>query len=241
METERKPKLKIAICDDEASSLERLRKLTEETLGETWALSILCTDSPEQMLEEAEQVQIALLDIQLSEENGIELSRRIMERNPECCIIFVSGYIQFVSDVYEVPHLCMVLKDQLAVQLPKYLLRAAYASGVQGMQLELKINGTDQTMDLEMVSFLERRGHITYINLKNGQQIQTREKLEEILKRIISPQICRCHISYAANLQWVESMREKEFVMHDGVIVPISRVNKQLVRKQYFEYLKSRI
>ena len=58
------------------------------------------------------KLNIAVLVIQMPEENGIELSRKIQERNPACSIIFV-------SDVYEVPHLCMVLKEQLAVQLPK--------------------------------------------------------------------------------------------------------------------------
>jgi len=42
-------------------------------------------------------------------------------------------------------------------------------------------------------------------------------------------------------MQWVASMRENEFVMKNGSIVPISRVNKQLVKKLYFDYLKSKL
>lgn len=241
MEALEKKRLAIAICDDEAVPLSRLRQMAEQTLGSHWALEIICTDSPEALLEQADRMQIALLDIQLPEQNGIALAQMLLERNPRCSIIFVSGYVQFVSDVYDVPHLCMVLKDQVDAQLPKYLRRAADATACGDGHLVIRSNGLEQDVPTESIRYLERRGHITYLCLQNGQQVQTREKLDALLDRIRSPYICRCHVSFAANMQWVASMRESEFVMKQGDIVPISRANKRLVKKRYFDYLKSKV
>ena len=241
MEEQGKAKICLAICDDEVQPLNRIRQMAEQILGGCWELDIFCTDSPEELLEQAEWGQIAILDIQMPKENGIALAQKILQKNPRCCIIFVSGYVQFVSDVYDVPHLCMVLKDQLDAQLPKYLRRAVSVATGGDSRLVIRNNGLEQDVSLETISYLERRGHITYINLQNGQQVQTREKLDDLLDRVSSPHICRSHVSFAANMQWVASMREKEFVMKNGSIVPISRTNKRLIKKRYFDYLKSKL
>jgi len=241
MEELGRERLSIAICDDEAVSLDRIQQMTAQVLGSQWELDIICTDSPNELLEQATHVQIAILDIQLPEQNGIVLAQRLLQKNPGCCIIFVSGYVHYVSDVYDVPHLCMVLKDQMDIQLPKYLHRAVCMAVSEDSQFVIKINGLERTVAMETVSYLERRGHITYINLQNGQQFQIREKLDDLMNRISCSFICRCHVSFAANMQWVASMRENEFVMKNGSIVPISRVNKQLVKKLYFDYLKSKL
>lgn len=234
--------LKIAICDDEPMMLEQLRTLTEQTLADFWELEITCYSSAQQLLEQLDHVMVAILDIQLPEQNGIELAKAITLQNPECHIIFVSGYVQYVSDVYEVSHFCMVLKDQMSMQLPKYLLRAADKLITQNAkQLTIKSKGLEQKVDWSLVRFLERRGHITYINLKNGEKLQTREKLDDLLKRASNRNICRCHISYAVNLQWVANMSNREFSLHDGEKIPISRTNKHAVREAFFRYLKETI
>lgn len=241
MEEQGKKRICLAICDDEVLSLNRLRQMADRTLGSQWELDIFCTDSPEKLLEKGDQVQIAILDILLPEQNGIALARRLLERNPRCSIIFVSGYVRFVSDVYDVPHLCMVLKDQVDAQLPKYLCRAASAATGGDSRLVIRSKGLEQDVPVETICYLERRGHVTYINLQNGQQIQTREKLDGLLDRISSPYICRSHVSFAVNMQYVASMREKEFAMKNGEYAPISRTYKQTVKKQYFDYLKRKL
>lgn len=89
MEILEKKRLTIAICDDEAVPLSRLRQMAEQTLGSHWALEIICTDSPEALLEQAERMQIALLDIQLPEQNGIALA--------QCCWKGTHGAALFLS------------------------------------------------------------------------------------------------------------------------------------------------
>lgn len=236
-----KQHLRIGICDDEISALHRLRQMTQEVLGGQWELEIVCTQAPQALLEQAEQLQIALLDIQLPERSGIALARILLEKSPQCRIIFVSGYVRFVSDVYDVPHLCMVLKDQMQVQLPKYLLRAADEAASEDGQLVIRSGGQEQTVELETVSYLERRGHVTYLNLENGHQIQTREKLDELLDRFHCPDLCRTHVSFAVNMRQTASLEEREFRMRNGGVVPISRANKQRIKRAYFDYLKRKL
>ncbi len=239
LEQEQKRKIKIVVCDDEPAMLVRLKKLIEETVREDWETELYCAESPQQLLPSLDHVQLAVLDIQLPEQTGIELARRILQKSPDCRIIFVSGYVRYVSDVYDVPHFCMILKDQLDVQLPKFLLRAAkQLTTDESEKLTISSNGVNQSVDTKMVYYMERRGHITYVRLRSGHWLKTREKLADVVKKDTEGSLCRCHISYAVNLQWVANMGKDDFTMLDGEHIPISRSNKQIVKDAYYHYLK---
>ncbi len=232
-------KLKIAICDDNPLLLEKLRMVVEQTLSEQWDLEITWDTSPQGLLEKKSEFQIVVLDIQLPEGNGIAFAQKIIAQNPDCRIIFVSGFIRYVSDVYDVPHLGMVLKDQLREQLPKFLLRAAEeASALSEQTLTVNFKGEPQRLCISNIYFMERKGHITLIRLKSGQQVQSREKLDTLLSQVSSRDLCRCHISYAVNLRWVESMQRRDFVLAGGESIPISRANLQTAKTAFFRYLR---
>lgn len=232
-------KLKIAICDDNPLMLEKLRTVVEQTLSGQWNLELTWDTSPQRLLEEKSGFQIVVLDIQLPEENGIAFARKLTAQNPDCRIIFVSGFLRYVSDVYDVPHLGMVLKEQLQEQLPKFLLRAAEeVAALSEQTLTVSLKGEPQKLRVSNIYFLERKGHITLIRLRSGQQVQSREKLDTLLAQVSSRELCRCHISFAVNLRWVESMRGRDFVMTGGESIPISRANLQAARTAFFRYLR---
>ena len=239
LEQYQKQKLKIVICDDEPAMLQKLQDLTQRTFQNGEDTEIICADSPQLLIPLHGAVQIAVLDIQLPEQTGIELARRILQKSPNCRIIFVSGYVRYVSDVYDVPHFCMILKDQLDVQLPKFLLRAAkQLTTDESEKLTISSNGVNQSVDTKMVYYMERQGHITHVRLRNGHWLKTREKLADVVKKDTEGSLCRCHISYAVNLQWVANMGKDDFTMLDGEHIPISRSNKQNVKDAYYHYLK---
>lgn len=158
----KKMQLNIGICDDEEIMIRKLRDLCQGALGEYFTLQIDTADSPEGLLAKEHPFQIALLDVQLVESSGIELARQILERNSQCRIIFVSGYLHGVSDVYEVPHFCFVLKEQMDQQLPRFLKRAAELSAQDaGRKILLFCGRKIQEVRLADISHLERRGHNT--------------------------------------------------------------------------------
>lgn len=232
--------LKIAVCDDDPMMLERLRTIVEQTLSAAWDLEMTWDTSPQGLLEKNSEFQIVVLDIQLSEENGIALAQTIVAQNPDCHIIFVSGFLCYVSDVYDVPHLGMVLKADLEEQLPKFLLRAAEEISAQSEQtLTVNFRGKPQQLRISNIYFMERKGHITHIRLRSGQQVlHSREKLDVLLSQVSGRDFCRCHVSYAVNLRWVESMRGRDFVLVDGETIPISRANMQAAKAAFFRYLR---
>lgn len=230
--------LNIGICDDQPVMVSMLEKLCRETLRENYCLHIDTALSASELLSKQRPFQIALLDVQLMESSGIELARQILERNCRCRIIFVSGYIHAVSDVYEVPHFCFVMKDQLEDQLPKFLKRAADLSSKEaGRKLMISCGRKMEDLLLMNISTLERKGHVTYVRMLSGTVYQTKEKLSELLQRIQDQDFIRCHVSFIVNLQNVKALNGSSFTMESGEIVPISRPNEGMCREAFFRHL----
>lgn len=230
--------LHVVICDDDPVMLPYLRELTEKTLTEE-PLEIHTALSPETLGEQARSAQILVLDIQMPEQSGIALAKDILRENPDCQIIFVSGFVCYVSDVYDVPHVAMVLKDRLEEQLPKFLLRAASQVRLQkGKWMTVPFKGKEERVLVANICYLERSGHTTHIFLQNGQCLQTREKLDTLLSQTGSSALCRCHVSYAVNLRWTAALEGQGFRMQTGERLPISRIHLRQAKEAFFGYLQ---
>lgn len=235
-------KLKILICDDDPIILERLLHISRDTLSPSWNTSFLCTTDPASPSVTVEDIQIAVLDIVLVNENGILLAQKLLQQNPDCQIVFVSGYPRYVSDVYDVPHLGMVLKDQLELQLPKFLLRAVKSlQMLQEKTLSVPVNRSLLQLNLSSILYLERRAHTTSVYLITGKEIRTRAKLGELLSQVCVEWLCRCHVSYVVNLCHVASLEGRSFILVNGEHIPISRVYLQNVKAAYYRFIQSSI
>lgn len=242
MELQSRIKLNIAICDDEPAAVEKMERMCREILGESYDLALETAVSARELLQKMIPFQIALLDVQMPETDGMELARALLSRNPGCRILFVSGYTNIVSDVYDVPHLCLILKDQLELKLPRHLKRAAsLAAEDSGKTLAVVIGKQVQEISLSEIVTLERRGHITFINCTDGSQLQTKEKLADLLKRIGSARFVRCHISYAVNLVHVRKEEDNGFRMKNGDWIPVSRPHQQSCREAFWKCLSEQI
>ena len=232
-------KWNVFLCDDEPPVLDRLLALSQRALLPEYNAVFHCSTSPDALPDPALPLHIAVLDSRLRQENGISLARTLLARCPACRIIFVSGYPQYVSDVYDVPHLGMVLKDQLESQLPKFLLRAAAQLSVgDGQTLSVLSNRVPLELGLSAVLYLERKDHVTYIHLLSGKTIRTRQKLDELLSQGSSDLLCRCHVSYAVNLSHVAALNVRSFLMKTDEQIPISRIYTQSTRKAFYGYLQ---
>lgn len=231
--------LRVAICDDNPVILEQMQEIVERTLSPFWKLIFFRDTSPGNLLPKAGAFQILVLDIQLPEENGITFASKILSMNPDCRIIFVSGFLCYVSAVYDVPHTGMVLKDQMEEQLPRFLLRAASEiSNFHEQAIIVNVKGELLRLRTSDIRFLERRERITQICLKTGQMLLTRDKLDVLLDQTSSPELCRCHVSYAVNLRMVASMQGRDFLLCTGESIPISRANMSAAKTAFFRYLR---
>ena len=242
MDKKNRAKINLVICDDDRIMIEKIRCACERILEDEFELHIETASSAKELLQKDSVFQIALLDVQMPETDGIDLARELLSRNENCRIIFISGFLNVVSDVYDVPHFCLILKEQMEVKLPEFLKRAAsMAAEDAGRTLCVSTGRQTEEILLRDLVLLERRGHKTFCTLLDGRQIQCREKLSELLNRIGSTNFVHCHISYVVNLAYVEQEEGNGFRMKTGQWAPISRPNQKACNRAFWQYLSKQM
>ena len=217
--------IKIAICDDERE----LREATAARLREYFAEEALIApfESGEALLravrEENCRYQLAVLDIELGEMNGIAVGEALNRLLPTCA--------------YATRHTYYVYRPTMEKHLPLALQKAMTAlAEAENGQLVLPQKGEQLVLEKQTILYMERRLRVTKLYLADGQCVTTALRLEELLERLGDPAFLRCHNSFAVSLDHAAVFRRESFLMKDGTVVPISHGYYPAVREQFRKY-----
>ena len=233
--------LRIAICDDERIHLRHTAELIDSALAARSA-DISCFDSSEALLQAVASgyaPDIAVLDIQMGEMDGISLAKRLNALTPSCRIIFVTSYLAFATEVYSTEHVYFILKSQIDERIGSALEKAVSAIDADrgsGAMLPVKVRGGTELIPVKDVKYVERLGRKTHV-VTAGSELWSAHAPAELLSGH-EERFIRCHQSIWVNPQWVSAMKSDEFLLKDGASLPISRGYKQSARDAFFASLR---
>jgi len=231
----------IAVCDNEEFYLSEIAAVIRESV-EPELLDLKTFSDPLQMLDSGEDFRIAVLDIQMPALSGIDLAAELVKRCQDCQIIFVSSYTDYVTEVYDTPHLCFILKSRIREMLPRYLIRAQQTlDRLEGQVLSVDFRGTVSRILEKDILYMERMGRLTSIVGWDGRVHSTPDPIETLLPRLSADSFCRCHASFIVDLRYVQLYDHTEFVMADGKHIPISRAYAANARQSFSRFIGSQI
>ena len=238
--------LTIAICDDNPVHLERTASLVrrETDASHTEIDCFSGWDSLQKVLASGDyKPDIAILDVVLEKQNpkagadrtGIDLARELNRMLPECRIIFLSGYPEYISASYEAKHVWFVLKSQaetyLGPALKKALSSSAATAGVPGIAVR---NGKRSFfLPLEDILYIDRDGRKTRVVCKEESHLVSGTPAS-LISGAVRDSFVRCHQSYWVNLTAVRELDHEEFILHNGTRIPIGRTYRQDARERFF-------
>lgn len=191
--------LNAIIVEDEYLSIERLKKLLEQTKK----INVCATyANPLDALEECETInpQVAFLDIEMPEINGLELAEKLIEKIKDICIVFVTAYNEYAVDAFELSALDYLLKPISKERLNKTVDRIAS---------NVKVNNKDTKVIIKCMGGFEVI--VKKDNEENTIKFRT-SKAEEILALMISNKDKPISTDYIIELLWGEFEVEKAMV-----------------------------
>ena len=94
--------MKVLLVDDEHLNLVRLQTEAKKALPE--GTEIFAYENPLEALKESKnkQIDIAFLDIEMPELNGIQLAKELKKINPTINVVFVTAYDSYAFDAYKI-------------------------------------------------------------------------------------------------------------------------------------------
>lgn len=236
--------LRIAICDDEKIHLKHTRQLTEKLLSGCKAeiTEYTCANELLFKMEGADYCpDIALLDIQMPDVDGIDLANEINQIAPECKIIFITSYIVYAPDVYDTDHIYFVLKSQIEERLPAALSKAMASLESPVSYVLVKAGASVQRIPVGNVFYLERDLHKTIV-ITSDSSYKTSQSPDDLLSTVSArDEFIKCHQSYWVNLRAVATMEANAFRLCDGTIIPISRARKADAKRSFFSFVSNSV
>lgn len=231
---------RIGICEDE----EKIAEWLERVIAKRYEADIRRYESQELMKTAEEEPcgypDILILDIKLGEQNGIELAKRIQEVNRQVQIIFITGYTEYVSDVFETRPIYLLLKPIQEEKLYAALEKAIAELMRTGEQtLHLTIGDKILRIPYRKIEYVESDGRYLYIH-QNSQTDRVTMKLSELMK-LLPECFLRCHQSYVVNMERILKFSGKEIELQNGVAMPVSRSRYPKVRDTILHYFANRM
>lgn len=225
-------KVRLVLCDDNSADLERLHELSEDYLksrglcGETVRFS-----DPGEVLRYSESggedITVYLFDVIMPNYDGIELGKKIRERDKNSAVIYMSVSREYSLDAFSVRAFSYLLKpisrEKLFAELDECL------SGAERAQSTLTIKTADSTALLALYDIIavEYLNHRMIFHLANGKKVESTYRrqpfdvqAEELMQ---TGMFLKVSSSYLVNYHNVQGIKADEFIMRDGSQYKITR------------------
>lgn len=171
--------IKIILCDDNQIFLENLRREIRTILmqyGQDAAiytfgsLEDICPDL-------IQQANIFFLDIDFEgrQYTGIDIAKKIRAENEGAVIIFLTSYIQYAPEGYEVQAFRYLLKSDISPKLERCLRQALDKLSVDNDTMMVTVSGETVVLPLVDILFLESQAHNVLIYVQGSREAKPKQ------------------------------------------------------------------
>lgn len=235
--------MKIAICDDDAMYLSRLKNYLETWQKESGLIdNIYCFDNGDDLLTKASTTpfDIVFLDIIMPLLSGMDTAKELRKQDSITKIIFLTTSPEFALESYEVKASNYLMKPITYEKLKEVLNELTYDIQEKGKILSTKIIGGYRKVYFHDIEYLEARNKKVAVHLKNGDEFDSLEPLYIFEEKLLKAEIfLKCHRSYIVNIMNVDYFDSSQIHMISKKNVPIARGLAKNFEKKYFEVMFS--
>lgn len=235
--------VRIIICDDNRDFLYRLSAEIESALD---GLNTKAKVYPYTQMESVPDsilsgCDIAFLDIDFEGKryNGIDIARKIRAVRKDAVIIFVTNYIEYAPEGYEVNAFRYVLKSDIQKKLPAYLPDALAQLRTERETMKIQNGGELIDIPFADILYMESQQH-TVIILTQQKEYRCYNSLTALEEELEIKGFLRIHNSYLVNMAHLTKYSSTEAVLSDGTSLRVS-ARSYAVQKQKYLLWKGRL
>lgn len=240
--------MRIAIIEDEQLHKDLLtvfiKKWADDNKKTSKEIVIKDYENAEQFLfdfDDEAPFDILFIDIQMSGMNGMDMAKRVREKDRFVCIVFTTGIADYIQEGYDVEAMHYLIKPLKEEKVYECLKKAASGKRTE----KYIIVHTDEDilkLNTEAVNYVEARGHRCVVAMDrklfkdNNNMIDIRESLSEMEKLLDEADFVKCHRSYICRTGSIYRIEKTDVYFDDGSSIPVSRRMYDNVNKAFIKY-----
>lgn len=239
-------KIRIGICDDQQPQVEILENYLQKYQGLHQIKIIKSYDGADFLKQLKKQsIDIAFLDIEMNDLNGIQVGAEIRNLYPETLLIYITGFKDYALEAFQLESFQYLIKPITPQQFDRTITRAIQRLKERRDYLKrataFTIRNKNQilTIPLEDIFYFESQRKKIFAVTSNGVY-EFVASMKSIMDSLASENFIRCHHGYIVNSQKIWEIRDSIIFFRDlKAQIPVSRRYKgkviEALEKNLFE------
>lgn len=234
----------VYICDDNPEQVNMLRQTLEEMSPQIVIQTFLSSTDLLLRLEElqnqgAAMPELLILDIEMPEENGIRLGKKIRELAPELCLVFATAYAEYAVQGYEARAFRYLLKPVTKEDLQK-LFSEMKAEADKMKKILVKTRQGERQLLLREILYISAEDKYSVVYTRDGHYISD-ISLADYEVRLAELGFFRIHRKYLLNLHFQKGMERGKILLTNGKQLPISKRRLKAYQDYLFQCMKENL
>ena len=234
--------LKIAVCDDEQTYLDKTRAMLEQYAAEhdveITAEAFLNPSALLDSMEAGERHDIYLLDIYMPGVSGMSVATDLRSKGVRSPIIFLTSSTEHAVEAFGVDATHYLLKPYTRQNFFAAMDKAMQSISAHAKEgVVLKIGGEYQNVLIAHILYCEAAGNYQRLWMKDGSELLVRMTASELYDLLESfGCFHRCGRAYILNLNHVKKVTANSAVLKTGVELPLPHSAVAPLRSAFFNH-----
>lgn len=235
---------RITICDDEPGELDKAERLLRQYQKQHVEYGFIIdrfTDAEElvsRMKKEDYVTDLMFMDIYMPGRLGIDIVREMRDMGNGCRLIFLTASTDFALDAFQVDadqYLVKPVQEKDLFPILDKLL--SNIEREQKKYVSLRIDNRIRRIEVHDIVFCEAQKKSQCIWMADGSEHLIRMTMAKVYEKLSDfPEFVRVGVSYAVNLEHVESLNARELNMDNGKRIYLPRGSYASLRESYFGF-----
>lgn len=232
--------MRILVCDDDAAFAGQLAEKIEAIVKPQMPRSTVdcATDAALLRALPLAKYDLAFLDIDMGPLNGVDLAHRLHELRPDMLLIFVTNYVEYSLQGYEVQAFRYLLKSELEEKLPGYYQKALEELQHSADEMTFNANGEQLRIKYQDILYMESRQRV----MRLFTLTDTRSRgyfyasMEDTEKQLAPAGFLRVQRSYLVNMAHIQKLNYDKVILTDGTELPVSQKMYASIKAKYLRW-----
>lgn len=232
--------MKILLCDDQSNYLDELRLHVEEYMKNHFIKpEYVVSTSAEDIISGKDVFDLAFLDIQMGDIDGLTVAKELKCRNSKVVVFFVTNYPEFQDDAMDLRVFRFFEKPFDVNRLYSGLDKALEYLDETYVDVYLAQGGTHLKVQVDDIYYIKRENREIIVVTKNGEY-KTSQTLEYWKEKLPNTFFYQVHKSFLINLHYVTKYSYTEIFINEDIRISVATRKQADFHKYWFVYLRGK-
>lgn len=236
----------IAICDDDEKLIEDLKVEVCQVLKKIHQTADITTYTQSRMLqydiEEGKYFDLILSDIEMPNVDGMKLAKYIKNYLPEILVIFITSYLKYAIDAFELSIFRYIPKSMIKMRLTHAIVDAVNMINLQSNKFyKIEMPSRIEKIPYNKIMYICREGKNSEIVFVNGGITRVRKSLTQVFKELNSADFIYIDRGDIVNLAHIMGIRDGIVELKDGIRIPASHSRLEEIKMRLSEFWEEQL